>query len=152
MSTAVETTMPAQADPDAATAPVRPASAPRSQAVRPICTAPVAKPVPAPAQPAVERRPAVENLSREDLETRLIAAQHRAAELEAQLAAVTAALDAAEHQAAQLEDRNRELASDLDDALDQLAGHALHAEQERLIRTPAWSPWPTSTNREGVER
>ncbi|WP_369027786.1 hypothetical protein [Nocardia farcinica] len=147
MSTAVETTMPAQADPDTAvTVPVRPASAPRSQAVRPICTAPVAKAVPAPAQPAVER------LSREDLETRLLAAQQRAAELEAQLAAVTAALDAAEHQAAQLEDRNRELASDLDDALDQLAGHALHAEQERLIRTPAWSPWPTSTHREGVER
>ncbi|WP_280500262.1 hypothetical protein [Nocardia farcinica] len=146
MSTAVETTMPAQADPDAATAPVRPAAAPRSQAVRPICTAPATKPAPSPA------RPAVEILHADDLEARLIAAQHRAAELEAQLAAVTAALEAAEHQAAQLEDRNRELASDLDDALDQLAGHALHAEQERLIRTPAWSPWPTSTHREGVER
>lgn len=37
---------------------------------------------------------------------------------------------------AELEDRNRELASDLDDALDQLAGHALHDHQERLVRTP----------------
>uniref|UniRef100_UPI0005932725 hypothetical protein n=1 Tax=Nocardia vinacea TaxID=96468 RepID=UPI0005932725 len=67
-------------------------------------------------------------------------------------AAAVAARDAAEHEAAQLEDRNRELASDLDDALDQLAGHALHAEQERLIRTPAWSPWAASTDREGYDR
>lgn len=37
---------------------------------------------------------------------------------------------------ADLQDRNRELASDLDDALDQLAGHALHDHQERLVHVP----------------
>ncbi|MDO3651184.1 hypothetical protein [Nocardia mangyaensis] len=52
---------------------------------------------------------------------------------------------------ADLEDRNRELASDLDNALDQLAGHALHTEQERLVNFDTWSPWPTST-REGYDR
>ncbi|MEV0331893.1 hypothetical protein [Nocardia sp. NPDC050717] len=52
---------------------------------------------------------------------------------------------------ADLQDRNRELASDLDNALDQLAGHALHSEQERLVNFDTWSPWPAST-REGYER
>ncbi|MGY1948927.1 hypothetical protein [Nocardia asiatica] len=87
-----------------------------------------------------------------DLEHRLITANERAAELEERLAAALAALDAAEHQAAQLEDRNRELACDLDNALDQLAGHALHAEQERLIHTPVYGLWAVSTDREGYDR
>ncbi|MFE6920376.1 hypothetical protein ACFVAV_04945 [Nocardia sp. NPDC057663] len=52
---------------------------------------------------------------------------------------------------ADLQDRNRELASDLDNALDQLAGHALHSEQERLVSFDTWSPWPAST-REGYDR
>lgn len=52
---------------------------------------------------------------------------------------------------ADLQDRNREFASDLDNALDQLAGHALHDEQERLFTADMWSPWPTST-REGYDR
>lgn len=56
-----------------------------------------------------------------------------------------------EARVADLEDRNRELASDLDNALDQLAGHALHSEQERLVNFDTWSPWPAST-REGYER
>ncbi|MFD4461329.1 hypothetical protein [Nocardia sp. NPDC058480] len=41
-----------------------------------------------------------------------------------------------EQQVADLEDRNREMATDLDDALDQLAGHALHDHQERLVHVP----------------
>ncbi|MBF6341749.1 hypothetical protein IU450_38610 [Nocardia abscessus] len=73
-----------------------------------------------------------------ELEVRLIAANQRAAFLEEQLARVTAERDAAEHRAADLEDRNRELASDLDNALDQLAGHALHEEQERLVSGPRY--------------
>ncbi|MFE3057125.1 hypothetical protein [Nocardia sp. NPDC059239] len=97
-------------------------------------------------------RPSPEALGATDLEARLIAAHERTAELEELLAAAVAGLDAAEHQAAQLQDRNRELASDLDNALDQLAGHALHAEQERLIRPPAWSPWTASADREGYDR
>ncbi|WP_446224839.1 hypothetical protein ACTWPB_06840 [Nocardia sp. IBHARD005] len=68
-----------------------------------------------------------------------------AAELESLLAA-------AEQRCADLEDRNRELASDLDNALDQLAGHALHSEQERLVHTPMWSPWAASMNQEGHQR
>lgn len=52
---------------------------------------------------------------------------------------------------ADLQDRNRELASDLDNVLDQLAGHALHDEQERLFTFDTWSPWPAST-REGYDR
>ncbi|MFJ2834618.1 hypothetical protein ACIO52_04580 [Nocardia sp. NPDC087230] len=47
-----------------------------------------------------------------------------------------ARIAALEARIADLKDRNRELASDLDDALDQLAGHALHDHQERLVRTP----------------
>lgn len=47
-----------------------------------------------------------------------------------------ARIEALEALVADLQDRNRELASDLDDALDQLAGHALHDHQERLVRTP----------------
>ncbi|MFE3052687.1 hypothetical protein [Nocardia sp. NPDC059239] len=97
-------------------------------------------------------RPSPEALGGGDLEARLIAAHQRTAELEEQLAAAVAGRDAAEHHAAQLEDRNRELASDLDNALDQLAGHALHAEQERLIRPPAWSPWTASADRGGYDR
>ncbi|WP_196812153.1 hypothetical protein [Nocardia sp. CNY236] len=93
-----------------------------------------------------------EGVGGSDLQSRLIAANQRAAELEEQLAAVVAARDAAEHHAAQLEHRNQELASDLDNALDQLAGHALHAEQERLIRTPVWSPWSACSDREGLDR
>ncbi|MFF2086985.1 hypothetical protein ACFVVM_24695 [Nocardia sp. NPDC058176] len=57
-----------------------------------------------------------------------------------------------EQQVADLQDRNRELASDLDNALDQLSGHALHDEQERLVHTLTWSPWAASMNREGYER
>lgn len=141
---AVETTMPAQAtisEQVSARAP-----APRSQAVRPVCTAPVQL------SKSASIRPATGELSRAELIERLTAANQRAAELEEQLSITHAALDDAEHRAAQLEDRNQELAVDLDNALDQLAGHALHAEQERLIRTPAWSPWPVSTDREGYER
>ncbi|MEV0765165.1 hypothetical protein [Nocardia sp. NPDC050435] len=70
---------------------------------------------------------------------RLIQANQRAAWLAEQLAETTAKLDAAEHRAADLEDRNRELASDLDNALDQLQGHALHAEQERLFHASRYS-------------
>ena len=73
-----------------------------------------------------------------DLEARLVAANHRAVELEEKLAAVTAALDAAEHRAAVLEDRNRELASDLDDALDLASEHALDADHERLAPSPRY--------------
>lgn len=72
------------------------------------------------------------------LEERLTAANQRAAELEEQLAATTAALDAAEQRAAHLEDRNRELASDLDDALDLASEHALTADHERLVPTPRY--------------
>ncbi|TDP38756.1 hypothetical protein [Nocardia ignorata] len=81
------------------------------------------------------------------LEQRPESAQHgrSAAELETLLAA-------AEQRCAELEDRNRELASDLDNALDQLAGHALHAEQERLVHPPKWSPWTASMGQEGHER
>ncbi|MEV6064871.1 hypothetical protein AB0L62_33140 [Nocardia asteroides] len=57
-----------------------------------------------------------------------------------------------EARVANLEDRNRELASDLDNALDQLAGHALHAEQERLVHVPTWDLWTASTSREGFDR
>ncbi|WP_040800680.1 hypothetical protein [Nocardia higoensis] len=143
---AVETTMPAQATTTEQVSAR--ASAPRSQAVRPVCTAPVQL-----SKSATTIRPATGELSRAELVERLTAANQRAAELEEQLSITGAALDDAEHRAAQLEDRNRELASDLDNALDQLAGHALHAEQERLIRTPAWSPWPVSTtDREGFDR
>ncbi|MEU4343116.1 hypothetical protein AB0H00_17870 [Nocardia sp. NPDC023852] len=142
---AVEATMPAHAAPDIDQVTARPATL-RSPA-RPVCTAAV------PVSPSVSAaRPSSTGLSTTDLEKRLIAAHQRAADLEEQLAAVVAARDAAEHQAAQLEDRNRELASDLDNALDQLAGHALHVEQERLIHTPAWSPWAASSNREGYDR
>lgn len=137
--------MPAQAaDCFAEEMSVRPA--PLRSPVRPVCTtAPVSQSV-----STARRSPA--GLSIAEAEERLIAANERAADLEERLATALAALDAAEHQAAQLDDRNRELASDLDDALDQLAGHALHAEQERLIRTPAWSPWSASTDREGYDR
>ncbi|MEV6432943.1 hypothetical protein [Nocardia sp. NPDC051463] len=139
----VEATMPAvAADYDEVTA--RP-TALRSP-VRTVCTA-------APVSQSVSAvRPPADGLSVAELQERLTAAHQRTAELEEQLAAVTADWAAAEHQVAQMEDRNRELASDVDNALDQLAGHALHAEQERLIRTPAWSPWPASTDREGYDR
>ncbi|WP_433759911.1 hypothetical protein [Nocardia sp. CA-135398] len=139
----VEATMPAQAGQDLAQVTAR--SAPAPMPVLPVCTTP-------PVSTVATVRPSLEGLSKAELAQRLIAAHERAADLEERLAAATAALDAAEHQAAQLEDRNRELASDLDNALDQLAGHALHAEQERLIRTPAWSPWAASTDREGYDR
>ncbi|PPJ27230.1 hypothetical protein [Nocardia nova] len=143
MSTpAVEATMPAQPTHDLGEVTIRPAAT--RPMVRTACTS-------APA-PIAMVRPSPEGLGRSEIETRLIAANQRAAELEEQLAAAIAERDAAEHQAAQLEDRNRELASDLDDALDQLAGHALHSEQERLIRTPAWSPWAASADREGMQR
>ncbi len=120
--------------------------APLRSPVRPVCTT---TPV---SQSVSTARPSSAGLSTAELEERLIAAHQRAADLEERLAAALAALDAAEHHAAQLEDRNRELASDLDNALDQLAGHALHAEQERLVHTPAWSPWSASTDREGYDR
>lgn len=134
--------MPAQTVPESGQAATRPAGLRSS--VRTACTA-------APSSTATVR-PAPDGLGAGDLEARLIAAHQRTAELEEQLAAAVAGRDAAEHQAAQLEDRNRELASDLDNALDQLAGHALHAEQERLIRPPAWSPWTASADRGGYER
>lgn len=89
---------------------------------------------------------------RTELEQQLAAARQRAAELEERLATAVAERDAAEHLAAQLDDRNRELASDLDNALDQLSGHALHAEQERLIRPTSWNPWAASADREGMDR
>ncbi|MGY4100510.1 hypothetical protein ACW2Q0_13290 [Nocardia sp. R16R-3T] len=141
----VEATMPAQAGgDDLAQVTARPV--PARTPIRPICTTPPA------VSAAVTARPSPDGYSRDELAQRLIAAHERAAELEERLAAVERARDAAEHQAAQLEDRNRELASDLDDALDQLAGHALHAEQERLVRPAAWSPWAASTDREGYDR
>ncbi|MBF6298489.1 hypothetical protein IU459_13170 [Nocardia amamiensis] len=143
----VEATMPARAaDCFDAEVAVRPAP-PRSP-VRLVCTAPFPMSQSAPAaQPSSSA-----GLSTAELEARLIAAHQRAADLEEQLAAVVAARDAAEHQAAQLEDRNRELASDLDNALDQLAGHALHVEQERLIHTPVYGLWAVSTDREDYDR
>ncbi|WP_068060337.1 hypothetical protein [Nocardia xishanensis] len=145
---AVETTMPATVDRDEQAVSPRPPS-PRSASPHPVCSASA----PTPKAGALGIRPSAAGVSREELEERLIAAHQRAAELEEQLAAVVAARDAAEHEAAQLEDRNRELASDLDNALDQLAGHALHAEQERLIRVPLWSPWPESgADRGGFDR
>ncbi|MEV0436926.1 hypothetical protein [Nocardia sp. NPDC050413] len=52
---------------------------------------------------------------------------------------------------ADLQDRNRELASDLDNALDQLAGHALHDHQERLVRTPV-NAFAAIEWREGLDR
>lgn len=140
--------MPAQADPETAQAAPRP-MAPRSQAVRSVCTTATA---PAPRSATVPTRPATGELSRAELEERLTAANQRTAELEEQLSVTHAALDDAEHRAAQLESRNHELASDLDNALDQLAGHALHAEQERLIRTPAWCHWAASTDRGDMQR
>ncbi|MBU3066421.1 hypothetical protein KO481_33480 [Nocardia sp. NEAU-G5] len=139
---AIETTMPSK--PAAGTGPVtaRPPSA--RPVARAVCTA-------APVQTATVRS-TPDGLSPADLAERLIAANQRTAELEEQLAAVVAARDAAEHQAAQLEDLNRELACDLDNALDELAGHAGHAEQERLVRAPVWSPWSASADREGHDR
>lgn len=68
------------------------------------------------------------------------------------LGELTARLQAAENRIADLEVRNRELASDLDNALDQLSGHALHVEQERLVHAPAWSPWAASMNQGGHQR
>lgn len=130
--------MPAQGTAEPARVPARPA------ALRPVCTT-------AP-KPAVVVRPVPEAVGGTDLEARLAAANQRAAELEEQLAAAVAARDAAEHHAADLEDRNRELAGDLDNALDQLSGHALHAEQERLFHVPRWSPWTASADREGYDR
>ncbi|MEU6828679.1 hypothetical protein ABZ894_08485 [Nocardia beijingensis] len=139
----VEATMPAQAaDCFADELAVRPTPLRSpSQSVSLVATPPV--------RPA---RPSSVGSSAGDLEHRLIAANERAADLEERLAVALAALDAAEHQVAQLEDRNRELASDLDNALDQLAGHALHAEQERLIHTPVYGLWAVSTDREGYNR
>ncbi|MBF6236633.1 hypothetical protein IU474_06015 [Nocardia otitidiscaviarum] len=135
----IAATMPAQAVAEPGQTLTR--TAPRT----PVCTTPTAT-------PATAARITPETAGGGDLQARLTAANQRAAELEEQLAQVTAALDAAEHRAADLADRNRELASDLDDALDQLAGHALHAEQERLIRPAAWSPWSASAERGGYER
>ncbi|BDT97310.1 hypothetical protein [Nocardia sputorum] len=107
----------------------------------------------APSSPVSPAGPSSAGSATGDLEARLIAANERAADLAQRLAVALAALNAAEHQAAQLEDRNRELASDLDNALDQLAGHALHAEQERLIHTPVYGLWAVSdSNREDYER
>ncbi|MGV9541022.1 hypothetical protein ACWDSF_06815 [Nocardia beijingensis] len=140
----VEATMPARAaDCVADVLAIRPA--PLRSTSQPVSL--VATP---PAVSAV--RPSSAGSATGDLEARLIAANERAADLEERLAVALAALDAAEHQAAQLEDRNRELASDLDNALDQLAGHALHAEQERLIHTPVYGLWAVSTDREGYDR
>ncbi|WP_280432245.1 hypothetical protein [Nocardia brasiliensis] len=139
----VETTMPAQIARDVEEMTVRPAPPRRPE--RQGTTTP-------PAPPATAERPAPEDLSRSGLGERLVVAHERAADLEERLAAAERARDAAEHHAAQLEDRNRELASDLDDALDQLAGHALHAEQERLVHVPAWSPWSASSDRGGIHR
>ncbi|MFR9767746.1 hypothetical protein [Nocardia sp. SC052] len=139
----VEATMPAQpADCFADALAIRPTplrSTPQSVSL--VGTPPVS-----PAQPTTS------GSATGDLEARLIAANERAADLAQRLAVALAALDAAEHQAAQLEDLNRELASDLDNALDQLAGHALHAEQERLIHTPVYGLWAVSTDREGYDR
>lgn len=103
-----------------------------------------------PATAAVEPSQAVTSakvirLPRRPEQHREIAQGRSAAELETLLAA-------AEQRCADLEDRNRELASDLDNALDQLAGHALHSEQERLVHTPRWSPWAASMNQEGHQR
>ncbi|MFC8047989.1 hypothetical protein [Nocardia sp. NPDC057353] len=126
---AIEATMPAQA---AERVPGPRPAAPRP-ALRTACTVTLAKT--APKRAAVPVAGASES---GELAERLTAANQRAAELEERLAAVVAERDAAEHQAALLEDRNRELACDLDNALDQLAGHALHAEQERLVGAPAW--------------
>ncbi|MET9028169.1 hypothetical protein ABZW96_21475 [Nocardia sp. NPDC004168] len=139
----VEATMPAQpADCFADALAIRPTPLrSTSQSVSLVGTPPVS--------PA---RPSSAGSATGDLEARLIAANERAADLAQRLAVALAALDAAEHQAAQLEDRNRELASDLDNALDQLAGHALHAEQERLIHTPVYGLWAVSTDREGYDR
>lgn len=140
--------MPAQADPETAHSAARSLAA-RSQAVRTVCTTPAA---PTPKSAAITTRPATGELSRAELKERLTAANQRTAELEEQLSVTHAALDDAEHRAAQLEARNHELASDLDNALDQLTGHALHAEQERLIRTPAWCHWAASTDRGDMQR
>ncbi|MEU6564366.1 hypothetical protein [Nocardia nova] len=139
---AVETTMPAQPARDLDTAVVR--STASRPVIRAACTA-------VPVSAAVVRT-APDASGGTEIEARLAAANQRAAELEELLATAVAERDSAEHRAAQAEDRNRELASDLDDALDQLAGHALHSEQERLIRTPAWSPWAASADREGMQR
>lgn len=84
-------------------------------------------PAPAPGGPVIESGSAVA-----DLEARLRAAVARNAELQARVA--------------DLEARNHELAADLDDALDQLSGHALHAEQERLVHPPAWGAWTNTTD------
>ncbi|WP_306364620.1 hypothetical protein [Nocardia sp. CC227C] len=138
----IAATMPAQAVAEPGQTLTR--TAPRT----PVCTTSTATATPVAAARMAPETPGGGG----DLQARLTAANQRAAELEEQLAQVTAALDAAEHRAADLADRNRELASDLDDALDQLAGHALHAEQERLIRPPAWSPWTASADRGGYDR
>jgi hypothetical protein len=123
-------------------------------AIRPTPLRSTSQPVSLVATPPVSAAQAATTSSTTgDLEARLVAANERAADLAQRLAAALAALDASEHRAADLEDRNRELACDLDNALDQLAGHALHAEQERLIHTPVYGLWAVSgTDREDYER
>ncbi|WP_067652913.1 hypothetical protein [Nocardia harenae] len=143
---AVETTMPAQAAPAAARMSSTRSTAPLA-VLRSACTVSLAKT----ARPAVITTAAAVPEPGE-LAERLTAANQRAAELEERLAAVVAERDAAEHRAAGLEARNRELASDLDNALDQLAAHALHAEQERLVRRPRYSAFAASNDRGGYDR
>ncbi|WP_040703994.1 hypothetical protein [Nocardia takedensis] len=111
----------------------------------------------APAQdnprPAVASPPAIQpGMTAAELETRLRDAQNRIAELETRLIATEHSWAAAERQITELEARNQELATDVDNALDQLSGHALHAEQERLVHQQAWSPWSASMTREGHDR
>ena len=84
------------------------------------------------------RRPAAVEVDERQAVDELAAAQARITELEQQVAELTA--------------RNREIAADLDNALDELSGHALHAEQERLVHPPMWTPWTASMSQEGHER
>ncbi|CAM4521313.1 hypothetical protein NONI108955_41890 [Nocardia ninae] len=105
---------------------------------------------------AIEARADVVGVPADDLTARLVAANERAAQLEQQLAALTAERDAAEHKVAELADRNRELASDLDDALDLASERALSEGRERLVPQPiyghAFAGLVNNHDREGIER
>ncbi|MBH0777282.1 hypothetical protein [Nocardia bovistercoris] len=158
MSPAAEATMPATRGDyhdelvDTLFAPLRRALSPVTVDQDHDHTAPATEQTASPAA-ASPARPVIEpGLSVAELQARLIAAYEHNAELRARLTATEHAWAAAEREAAQLQDRNRELASDLDNALDELAGHAAHAEQERLVRVPVWSPWTASTDRGGHDR
>ncbi len=106
-----------------------------------------------PGAEAAPKTPTIQpGLSAAELEARLRAAQSRIAVLETRLSAAERAWAGAERRATDLEARNHELAADLDNALDQLSGHALHAEQERLVHPPAWGAWTNSTGREDYSR